>query len=382
MPSSVCAQITATSAIEPLVIHIFEPLRTQPSPSRFADVRMWFGSLPKSASVRPKHPITSPVAIFGSHCCFCSLGAVLPDREHAERPLNAHERTEPRIARLELQAREAVRDGVRAETPVALEVHAQQPEPAELEGDVLGERAGLEPPVDTPGGRCPRPTRAPDRAPAAPPWRADGRCRGNRADRVPSWAGSLTRRPDVKRRPWPADGGTWGRRHTTGGTDRAGASRLPCWCCRCSLPPAPSPEPSYAADRRGAPAGTPAGHPGRDSASLGRGAPATGPLAGVGRGHRQPRARSSPGAARGVPAPTGRCAGAGAGRAGPAERSCTSSLHDVGTGRLRRIPAGGRLLLRPHGPHDHARQRPTGGRRAQRRGAGRSGADGVGAGDA
>ena len=54
------------------MIHIFEPLRTHPSPSRFADVRIWFGSLPKSASVRPKHPIASPVAIFGSHCCFCS----------------------------------------------------------------------------------------------------------------------------------------------------------------------------------------------------------------------------------------------------------------------------------------------------------------------
>ena len=72
MPSSVCAQITARSAIEPFVIHIFEPLSTQSSPSRLADVRMWFGSLPKSASVSPKHPITSPVAILGSQRCFCS----------------------------------------------------------------------------------------------------------------------------------------------------------------------------------------------------------------------------------------------------------------------------------------------------------------------
>ena len=72
MPSSVWAQTTAMSAIEPFVIHIFEPFSTHPSPSRLADVRMWFGSLPKSASVSPKHPITSPVAIFGSQCCFCS----------------------------------------------------------------------------------------------------------------------------------------------------------------------------------------------------------------------------------------------------------------------------------------------------------------------
>ena len=72
MPSSVCAQMTARSAIEPFVIHIFEPFSTQSPPSRLADVRMWFGSLPKSASVSPKHPITSPVAIFGSQRCFCS----------------------------------------------------------------------------------------------------------------------------------------------------------------------------------------------------------------------------------------------------------------------------------------------------------------------
>ena len=148
MPSSVWAQTTAMSAIEPLVIHIFDPFSTHASPSRLADVRMWFGSLPKSASVNPKHPITSPVAILGSQCCFCSSVPNSPDREHAERSLDAHERTEPRIARLELQARETVRDGVRAETPVSLQVHAQQPKPAELEGDVLGERAGLEPPVD------------------------------------------------------------------------------------------------------------------------------------------------------------------------------------------------------------------------------------------
>ena len=108
MPSSVCAQITARSAIEPFVIHIFEPFNTQSSPSRFADVRMWFGSLPKSASVSPKQPITSPVAILGQPAFLLLLGAERPDREHAERSLDAHERAEPGVARLELQAREAV----------------------------------------------------------------------------------------------------------------------------------------------------------------------------------------------------------------------------------------------------------------------------------
>ena len=71
-PSSVRAQTTATSAIEPFVIHIFVPLRTQSSPSRRARVRIEPGSEPASGSVRPKQPIASPAAIRGSHSCFCS----------------------------------------------------------------------------------------------------------------------------------------------------------------------------------------------------------------------------------------------------------------------------------------------------------------------
>ncbi len=57
-PSSVRAHTTATSAIEPLVIHIFWPLRTQSSPSRLALVRMPPGLEPWSGSVRPKQPIS------------------------------------------------------------------------------------------------------------------------------------------------------------------------------------------------------------------------------------------------------------------------------------------------------------------------------------
>ena len=72
MPSSVRAQTTATSAMPPLVIHIFVPLRIQSEPSRRALVRMLDGSLPESGSVRPKHPMASPAAILGSHSCFCS----------------------------------------------------------------------------------------------------------------------------------------------------------------------------------------------------------------------------------------------------------------------------------------------------------------------
>ena len=78
--ASVRAQTTATSATEPLVIHIFVPSRTQSSPSRRARVRMPAGLDPKSGSVRPKHPIASPAAIRGSHSCFCSS---LPNRQIA-----------------------------------------------------------------------------------------------------------------------------------------------------------------------------------------------------------------------------------------------------------------------------------------------------------
>ncbi len=56
----------------PFVIHIFDPLSTQSSPSRLAKVRIDPGSLPESGSVRPKQPMRSPAAIRGSHSCFCS----------------------------------------------------------------------------------------------------------------------------------------------------------------------------------------------------------------------------------------------------------------------------------------------------------------------
>ena len=72
MPSSALAHTTARSLRPPLVIHIFEPFSTQSDPSRLATVRIDDGSLPASASVRPKQPIRSPAAMPGSHCCFCS----------------------------------------------------------------------------------------------------------------------------------------------------------------------------------------------------------------------------------------------------------------------------------------------------------------------
>src|SRR5215467_6477981 len=65
------AQTIATSAGVPLVIHVFSPFSTQPSPSRRAVVFMPAGLEPYPGSVRPKHPIASPDCSLGSHFCFC-----------------------------------------------------------------------------------------------------------------------------------------------------------------------------------------------------------------------------------------------------------------------------------------------------------------------
>ena len=67
------AHTTATSATEPLVIHILAPSRIQsPDGSVRATVRMDEGSEPESGSVSPKQPIRSPAAIPGSQRCLCS----------------------------------------------------------------------------------------------------------------------------------------------------------------------------------------------------------------------------------------------------------------------------------------------------------------------
>jgi hypothetical protein len=68
----VLAQMIATVACEPLVIHILVPFSTQPSAVSRAVVSMPPGLEPKSGSVSPKHPISWPAASRGSQCRFCS----------------------------------------------------------------------------------------------------------------------------------------------------------------------------------------------------------------------------------------------------------------------------------------------------------------------
>ncbi len=70
-PSSL-AQTRATSAIGALVIHILAPLRTKPPGAGLAVVRIEAGSEPPSASVSPKQPTISPLAMPGNHRRRCS----------------------------------------------------------------------------------------------------------------------------------------------------------------------------------------------------------------------------------------------------------------------------------------------------------------------
>jgi hypothetical protein len=73
MPSSVAAQMTATSAIEASPIHRLAPLRTQPpSEPRTAVVAIAPGSDPAVGSVSPKQPMSSPAAMPGRYRFFCS----------------------------------------------------------------------------------------------------------------------------------------------------------------------------------------------------------------------------------------------------------------------------------------------------------------------
>ena len=144
-PSSVCAHTTATSAIPPLVIHIFVPLRTQSSPSRRARVRMFdrvgaevgLGQ-PEAADRLARGHARQPRLLL-------LLAAVLPDREHRQRALHRHERAQAAVARLQLTAGHAVGGRARPGAPVALQVHPEQAELTDLRDELPREDPLVEP---------------------------------------------------------------------------------------------------------------------------------------------------------------------------------------------------------------------------------------------
>ena len=147
-PSSVRAQTIAMSAIEPFVIHILAPFRTQSVPSRRAWVRIVPGvgagvglgqaeTADHLARVHPRQPVL-----------LLLLRAPLPDREHRERALDRDDAADPGVARLELEARQAVGDGAGAREAVAVQVHAEETELCELGDHLAREDALLEPVSD------------------------------------------------------------------------------------------------------------------------------------------------------------------------------------------------------------------------------------------
>ena len=147
-PSSVRAQTMAMSAIVPFVIHILVPLRIQSEPSRRAWVRIVPGigagvglgeaeAADHLAGVHPRQPLL-----------LLLLRAPAPDREHRERALHRDDAADARVARLELEAGEAVGDGARAGEAVAVEVHPEEAELRELLDHLAREDAPLEPVAD------------------------------------------------------------------------------------------------------------------------------------------------------------------------------------------------------------------------------------------
>ena len=132
MPSSARAHTTATSATEPLVIHIFEPLRIQSEPSRRARGAHAAGI---GAEVRLGQPETAD-GVAGGHrgqpLLALLLAAVPVDGEHRQRALHRHQAAQAAVDGLELLADQPVGGGRRAAAPVALQVHPQHAELAQV----------------------------------------------------------------------------------------------------------------------------------------------------------------------------------------------------------------------------------------------------------
>ena len=127
MPSSARAHTIATSAIEPLVIHILEPLRIQSDPSRRAVVRMPRG-------VGPEVRLGQPEAadhVAGGHrrqpLLALLLAAVPVDGEHRQRTLHRHHAAQAAVDGLEFLAHHAVGGGRRAAAAVALRCMPSRP---------------------------------------------------------------------------------------------------------------------------------------------------------------------------------------------------------------------------------------------------------------
>ena len=98
--------------------------------------------------MRPKQPIASPAAIRGSHCCFCSSRAEARGSANiASEPCTETSERMPESPASSSQAGDAVDRGRGAGAAVALQVHAEQAEVAELLGELAGGQRAVDEPV-------------------------------------------------------------------------------------------------------------------------------------------------------------------------------------------------------------------------------------------
>ena len=106
------------------------------------------GLEPKSGSVRPKQPIASPAAIRGSHSLLLLLAAVSGRSRTSPASPAPRRSCGARVAGLQLHAGQAVADGAGAGAAVALEVHAEHAELAELLRQFSWQGGRFEPVLD------------------------------------------------------------------------------------------------------------------------------------------------------------------------------------------------------------------------------------------
>ena len=89
------------------------------------------GSLPAVGSVSPKQPISSPAAMPGSHCCFCSSEPCLWIALIASEPCTETKVRRPESPASSSSAARPYSTAAAAGAAVALQVHAEQAEIAE-----------------------------------------------------------------------------------------------------------------------------------------------------------------------------------------------------------------------------------------------------------
>ena len=141
MPSSVCAQMTATlrdgCQTDPALGSRDDPVVTVATRERRHAARVGsrsrLGQAEASDHLARRHP-RQPLGLL-------LLRPVLRDRRHGERTLHRHERAQTGIAGLELERREPVLDGRAPRAAVALDVHAEQAELGELGTSSTGNTA-------------------------------------------------------------------------------------------------------------------------------------------------------------------------------------------------------------------------------------------------